>query len=93
MFSGSALTYKQERSASDLCRWYHTNLLKLWVLMSSFQKQQVYTDLGTVFPSPHKPRAAQGKWPAVGYLDLPTWKEEVSKAASPNLVAMPAPLH
>ena len=31
MLSGSALIYKQERSASDLCRWYHTknpNLLK-----------------------------------------------------------------
>lgn len=26
MLSGSALTYKQERSASDLCRWYHTKI-------------------------------------------------------------------
>jgi len=54
MLSGSALTYKQERSASDLCKWYHTknpNLLKLWVLMSSLQKCRVCRDLETVFPT------------------------------------------
>lgn len=69
MLSGPALTCKQERPASDLCRWHHTkkpNFLKLWVLTSSFQKRQVCRDLGTAFPSPHKPRTAQGQRASCG---------------------------
>lgn len=38
----------------------------------------------------HKLHRAKG--PAIEYMDLPRWKEKASKAAPPNLVAMPAPL-
>lgn len=63
MISGSALTYKQERFASDLCRWYHIkslNLFKLWVLMSCTHKSES-TEIWEVCPSPCNSRAALHK--------------------------------
>lgn len=65
-------TDKQERSASDLCRWYHTkplNLLKLWVVMSYPHKCWVYRDWESLsFPMQLTSCTAQRA--RVGNLDL-----------------------
>lgn len=68
MLSGSAVTYQQEGSDSDLCKWYHTktlNLLKLWATFTNANSTEIW-----VQSFPVQVMSCTGQRASVGYLNL-----------------------